>query len=76
MICTSLNHGDFTGALFVDLHRTFDTVDHQILLSKLNWFNFSPPVIKYFSSYLLARAQVVKIGQAVSPLTVCDIGVL
>lgn len=73
MICTSLNHGDVTGALFVDLPRMFNTVGHQILLSKLNCFNFPPSVVAYFSSYLLARAQVVKLVMQFAP---CDIGVL
>lgn len=37
------------------LRRVFDTVNHQILPSKLSLFNFSPAAIQWFKSYLHGR---------------------
>lgn len=70
MIHTSLNQGDVTCAVFVDLRKAIDIVDHQILLSKLKCFNFSPSDTK------LCFSQEAKIGHAISPPTVCDIKIL
>ena len=35
----SLNSGQITGAIFIDLRKAFDTVNHCILLNKLKSFN-------------------------------------
>ena len=47
----NIDRGEYTAALFIDLKKAFDTVDHEILLLKLdiyglkgkelNWFNVS-----------------------------------
>ena len=45
------------GAIFLDLKKAFDTVDHQILLSKLRFYGFDTHTIKWFKSYLCDRTQ-------------------
>lgn len=39
-------------AVFIDLKKTFDTVNHEILLNKHQMLNFSQQVINWFRSYL------------------------
>jgi hypothetical protein len=44
---------------YTDLRKVFDTVDHFLLLRKLNGFGLSHPLIKLFYSYLIGRKQTV-----------------
>ena len=37
-ISNSLDKGNFTMGVFVDLRKAFDTVDHTILLQKLEFY--------------------------------------
>ncbi len=62
-------------AVFMDLRKAFDTVSHQILLSKLTHFNFSPEAIQWFKSYLHGRKQCVCIDGMRSPCRNCSVGV-
>ena len=45
--------------IFSDLRKAFDTVDHNIFLSKLQKFGVSGKAYKWFSSYLTDRSQTV-----------------
>ena len=48
-----------TGVLFLDLKKVFDTVDHEILLKRLNSSEFSRSVQDWMLSYLSDRSQVI-----------------
>ena len=50
-----------TGAVFIDLRKAFDTVDHSLLIAKLKNIGFSAPVINWFTSYLSSRTAVIYI---------------
>ena len=43
------------GMILVDLQKTFDTLDHKILLDKMKCIGFSGKAIKWFYSYLTNR---------------------
>lgn len=45
------------GAVFLDLQKAFDTVDHNVLLMKLKRYGFDPDSTKWFSSFLTNRQQ-------------------
>ncbi len=57
--------------VFTDLHKAFDTVYINILLSKLSLFGISGVELQWFSSYLTGRSQsVIFDGHLSNPLPV------
>ena len=48
--------------VFIDLKKAFDTVDHDILLDKLNHYGFRAIINDWFSSYLKNRTQTTQVG--------------
>ena len=53
----------------------FDTVNHQTLLTKWSYFNFSAEATKLINSYLADRTQSVHFGSSFSPYLSNNIGV-
>ena len=56
----------FLCGIFIDLQKAFDTVDHSILLLKLNHYGIRGVVNDWFSSYLSGRVQTTQIGPYIS----------
>ncbi len=56
-----LDRGGVVGAVFLDLKKAFDTVNHKTLLTKLCSFNFSSDALKWIESYLTDRFQHVRV---------------
>ena len=52
--------------IFLDMTKAFDRVPHARLLTKLQTFGISNPLLAWFSSYLSTRFQVVSIGDHLS----------
>lgn len=46
---------------FLDIAKAFDTVNHQILIQKLERYGFRGPVLDLLRNYLTNRKQIVKI---------------
>ena len=60
----------------LDLSAAFDTIDHNILLSRLSTsFGVSGTALAWLSSYLNNRSQIVRIGSASSDPSICHSGV-
>ena len=55
-----------TCGIFVDLSKAFDTVDHKILLHKLDHYGFRGKTNKLLESYLSNRKQYVEINNVKS----------
>ena len=55
-----------TACVLLDMSKAFDSVDHQILLRKLQDVGASTSVLQWFNSYLTNRYQVVRIHSTVS----------
>jgi len=47
--------------LLLDLRKAFDTVNHNVLISKLSKFNLSAKTLAWLSTYLSNRMQCVRI---------------
>lgn len=60
-ISRSLDLRDEVLALFLDLTKAFDMVNHQMLLHKLEKFGIRGIPLDWISSYLLERRQIVEI---------------
>ena len=56
-VLLNMEKGDVCGAVFLDLTKAFDTVDHGILMSKLSSVGVSPSALEWFTSYLSNRKQ-------------------
>ena len=58
-ILHSFDEKKFTLGVFIDLSKAFDTVNHQILLSKLGHYGVKNNNLKWFSNYLTNRKQFI-----------------
>ena len=46
----------------MDLSKAFDTLDHQLLLQKLNYYGIHGTALNWFTSYLSGRTQYVVVN--------------
>ena len=60
-----MDKGLINGMLFLDLKRAFDTVDNEILLSKLECYGVHGTALQWFQSYLNQRKQICKLNNIV-----------
>ncbi|KAJ8287209.1 hypothetical protein GJAV_G00048920 [Gymnothorax javanicus] len=62
-------------ALFVDLSKAFDIVDHSILCQRLSAIGFSSNAVGWFANYLSNRKQSVLVGELSSSMVKVSNGV-
>ena len=58
-IYNNLDAGETPISVFLDLSKAFDTLDHSILLKKLDYYGIRGIPLKWFQSYLSGRTQFV-----------------
>ena len=71
-----LDGGKIGCGVFVNLQKAFDTVDHQMLLAKLNHYGIRGVSNDWFKSYLSNRNQYVSINGFDSGLAAINCGIL
>lgn len=74
-IKTAIDSGCYAGALFVDLSKAFDSINHSILLAKLEAIGVVGPALTFISSYLSNRKQAVFISNVISSFKTTNKGV-
>ena len=65
-IKTAIDQNQVTCGVFLDFSKAFDTVNHQILVSKLDKYGFRGIPHLWFTDYLTNRKQFVKVGDVES----------
>ena len=67
-LTTALDDNKITIGVFIDLRKAFDTIDHDLLLKKMEHFGIRGIVNSWLSSYLTNRKQYVSLPEASSDL--------
>ena len=74
-ITTAMDNSMSTVAVFIDLKKAFDTIDHNILLNKLEHYGIIGLALSWIQSYLTNKTQYVYINYTNSTCTnvTCDV---
>ena len=75
-ILHNMEKGKFCRAVFLDLRKAFNTVDHEILLTKLSKVGIKTSTLQWFQSYLSNRKQRASCGNELSDSLPITVGVL
>ena len=67
--------GKLVGLVFIDLKKTFDTIDHNILCKKLELYGVQQREISWFKSYLTNRKQFFRVNGVDSEIGDIEVGV-
>ena len=59
----NIDQGKYNIAVFIDLRKAFDTMNHEILLNKLEYYGVSDKELNWFKSYLDDRKQFTVVGR-------------
>ena len=70
-----IDKGSLVASIFLDLSKAFDTVDHNLLIKKLELYNFCNKTIKLVANYLSNRTIKIKIDQVMSKSEILDVGI-
>ena len=67
-ISSAIDSQSFCAGVFIDLKKAFDTVDHELLVEKLNVYGIRGVANKWLQNYLANRKQYVVITYDCSDL--------
>ena len=70
-----IDKGETPFVVFIDLSKAFDTLDHEIMLSKLESYGITNTALSWFRNYLTNRTQYVAYDDEVSSCQYIHTGV-
>src|SRR5688500_13852163 len=59
-----MDEGHYSAILSLDLSKAFDSIPHNLLLQKLEWYGFRGKISELLRNYLSNRQQFVSVGHA------------
>ena len=59
-ILQAIDNSEYTIRVFLDLAKAFDTVNHEILLKKLEHYGIRGIALEWFKNYPANRKQIIK----------------
>lgn len=65
-LSSAVNEKKFAVGVFIDLKKAFDTIDHDIVLEKMERFGVRGVGLEWSKSYFRHRSQYVQVGDAMS----------
>ena len=72
----NIDNGKVTALTLLDLSVAFDTIDHNIPITRLStWYGISGTALSWFTSYLTDRQQAIKIDNCFSDMLPTSCGV-
>ncbi len=74
-IMTEMDKSNTPVIIFLDLSKAFDTLDHKILLNKLNYYGINGVSLEHIQSYLTDRKQYVEFNDTDSEMSTLTTGV-
>jgi hypothetical protein len=74
-ISNAIENGEFALGIFIDLSKAFDTLNHEILVKKLEFYGVRGITLDWFTSYLHARQQCVSLNGISSSMRQISCGV-
>ena len=74
-VLTSMDHNETPINIYLDLSKAFDTLDHEILLAKLQYYGIHGTPLELLKSYLSNRKQYVEIEDTKSKMLDISTGI-
>ena len=74
-VSKTIEEKKYTLSVFLDLSKTFDTIDHSILLYKLHYYGVRELPYEWFKSYFSNRSLQTEINGKLSPPTLINLGI-
>ena len=74
-VMLNVDQGKLPLAIYLDLSKAFDTIDHSILINKLKYYGVRGMSLYWFESYLTNRKQYVQFNDSVSSYSFISTGV-
>ena len=71
-----LNNGSKVGVIIMDLSKAFDSLNHDLLLAKLEAYGLDNNAVSFMRSYLTNRLEHCKINNSFSEWAKISVGVL
>ena len=74
-ITEGIDQGKYTLGIFLDFSKAFDTINHKVLIKKLEHYGIQGICLKWFINYLMGRKQVVRYNSIKSDQMMTSSGV-